>query len=181
MKDTTLLNHKKKPQPYKMENQIEMSAAEVVALFKTTKAQRISFVNQIIEDVIEGRLNALDIHLQVKCMEDIVKQITSNEAFKDALLDEANKYEGRSFEYQNAKIEKKEVGVKFNYANCSDVVYQLLSQQGDEITAKLKERETFLKGIPSEGIKSVDEETGEEITIYPPSKSSTTSVVVTLK
>jgi len=164
-----------------MENKIEMSAASMVALFQTTKGQRNSFANQIIEDVLDGNLNPLQIHLQLKCMEDIVDQIISNEAFKDALLAEAQKFEGKSFEYLNAKIEKKEVGVKYDYSKCDDPAYLQLSESAKEFSLKLKSREVFLKSVPAEGITVTDESTGETTTIYPPSKSSTTAVVVTLK
>lgn len=163
-----------------MQNQ-ELTATSIVALFKTTKEQRQSFASQIIEGAIDGLINPLDIHLQLKCMEDIVKQITSNPAFKDAVLDEAQKHSAKSFEYQHAKIEIKEVGSKFDYSKSNDIEYNSLFAESDLISKKLKERESFLKTIPDEGIEIIDKETGEAVTIYKPSKTSTTSVVVTLK
>ena len=156
-------------------------ATDIVALFKTTKDQRASFANQIIESAIDGIINPLDIHLQLKCMEDIVKQITSNQAFKDSLLDEAQKHSAKSFEYQHAKIEIKEVGPKFDYSNSNDTEYASLSVESENLAKKLKEREAFLKAIPDEGMELLDKDSGEVVTIYKPSKTSTTAVVVTLK
>jgi hypothetical protein len=40
------------------------------------------------------------------------------------------------------------------------------------LTAKVKEREAFLKGLPYEGMTVVDEVTGEVSKVYPPAKKS---------
>ena len=50
-------------------------------------------------------------------------------------------------------------------------------RQLDDMKLKMKEREKFLKNIPVSGI--VDPETGSFI--YPPSKSSKTTIKTTLK
>ena len=41
-----------------------------------------------------------------------------------------------------------------------------------ELTAKVKEREAFLKGLPYEGMTVVDEVSGEVTKVYPPAKKS---------
>jgi len=159
----------------------ELISLEIVALFKTTKEQRQSFCNQVIESAIDGIVNPLDLHLQLKCMEDIVKQITSNQAFKDCVLEESQKHGSKSFEYQHAKIEIKEVGSMFDYSKSNDAEYASLSIESESISKKIKEREAFLKSIPDEGMEMLDKDSGEVVTIYKPSKTSTTAVVVTLK
>jgi hypothetical protein len=51
-----------------------------------------------------------------------------------------------------------------------------MSEQANEV---LKARQDFLKTVPSKGMElKVDDEV---VTVYPPSKSSTTSIAVTLK
>ena len=45
-----------------------ISATSIVALFQTSKEERKTFVNQVVESVINGNRKALDIHLQLKAM-----------------------------------------------------------------------------------------------------------------
>ena len=147
-------------------------------LFQTTKAQRSDFVEQIVANIGEGNANPLRIHLQVKCLEDLIKQLTSSKEYKSYLLDEAGKY-GKSFEFQNAKFETKEMGVKYDYSNCGDPIYDSLALQVEELTEALKNREKFLKALPLEGQDILVDD--EVIRVYPPSKSSTTTVSVNFK
>ncbi len=80
-------------------NQLTLSN---LSLFETTKEQRQQFCANVIDVLSEGMADPLKIHLQVKCLEDIIKQITSNAAYKDFLLTEASKY-GKTFEHHNLK------------------------------------------------------------------------------
>lgn len=162
-----------------MIEQSQMSATSIVALFKTTKAERASFANQIIEAVDSGYYNPIDIHLQLKCMEDIIEVITSNEVFRAKLLEQVEK-NGKGYNYDNAKIEVKEVGVKYNFEKCNDRIMNDILFNLNKWSELKKDREKLLKGI-STSMVTVEETTGEVCTIYPPSKTSTTSVAVTLK
>lgn len=158
----------------------DMSATSIIALFQTNKEQRAAFARQVVSAVIEGEANPLNVHLQIKAMEDIIATIKESIDYKDAVLEYANPY-GKSFEYMNAKIEIREVGTKYNYDQCNDTHLITLKSNESDIKKKLKAREEFLRCAPSEGTLITDEETGETIKVYPPSKSSTTSVVITLK
>ena len=157
-----------------------ISATSIVALFQTSKEQRKEFVQQVVGSVINGNKKALDIHLQLKAMEDIIEQIKADLSYKETLLNEAEQ-NGKSFEYQNAKIEIREVGTKYDFTKCNDPIYSRLKEASVKASEELKEREKFLKSIPQKNITNIDTETGEATEIYPPSKSSTTSVVVTMK
>ena len=55
-----------------MENLLEMQPTSIVALFQTNKEQRQSFASQVIQSVTEGNVNPLNVHLQLKAMEDII-------------------------------------------------------------------------------------------------------------
>ena len=147
-------------------------------LFETSKQERQAFVSDLIAKVDNGLTDPLKIHLQLKCLEDIVKQMTSNVVFKDILLNEASKM-GKSFEYQNARFDIKEVGVKYDYSRTGDPIILELLEKQEELDKKVKARQEFLKTIPSEGQEIVIVD--EVIRVFPPSKSSTTSVSVTLK
>lgn len=154
----------------------ELTATSIVALFDTNKEQRQSFVSALIADIKEGNRNPLDIHMQIKCMDDIVKQITANDEYRAILLEEAGKY-GKSFEYKNAKVETKETGVKYDYSQCNDEIYNAMVAEAENLSKRIKQREKMLQTIPASGM--ADPESGAMI--YPASKSSTTTVAVTLK
>ena len=157
----------------------QLTATSILSLFETDKAQRQSFVGQIVQSCKEGEVNALNIHLQIKCMEDMISTIKEDAEYKKLILEEAEKY-GKSFEYKNAKIEIKETGTKYNWSVCNDPSYVNILLKADEVDKEKKEREKFLKAIPEKGFETLTEE-GEILTIYRPTKSSTTSIAVTLK
>jgi hypothetical protein len=149
-----------------------------LSLFETSKTERQEFAQAVINNAKEGLLNPLKLHLQVKCLEDLIKQITSHPNYKELTLDEAYKY-GKTFEHYNAKFEIKEMGVKYDYSVCNDPVYNKLKAQLTVLEDEIKAREKYLKAIPTSGVETLFED--EVVTLYPPAKSSTTSITVNLK
>ena len=113
-------------------------------------------------------------------MENFIKELRSNKQFTDYVRDEIAK-NGKQLETQSAKIELAETGVKYNFDNCGDPIYQQLEQQLQSIESDLKDRKEFLKTVPTSGLAVINEQTGELNTIYPPSKSSTSTYKITLK
>ena len=162
-----------------MENLLEMQPTSIVALFQTNKEQRQSFASQVIQSVTEGNVNPLNVHLQLKAMEDIIEIIKSDPKYKETVLTTAET-NGKSFEYQNAKIDIREVGTKYDFSKCNDSLYSELEAQQATLKDKIKQRADFLKKAPIEGTNIVDM-FGEVVTVYPPAKSSTTSIIVTFK
>jgi hypothetical protein len=113
-------------------------------------------------------------------MENFIKELRSNKQFSDYVRDEIAK-NGKQIETQSAKLELAETGVKYNFDNCGDVIYEQLSQQLESVEADLKDRKEFLKTVPLSGLSVINEQTGEVSTIYPPSKQSTSTYKITLK
>ena len=153
---------------------------ELIKFNHTTKEERSQLVREIFDEVLNGRINPLELHLRLKSAEEVIKQLTGLEPYKAILLDEAQKH-GKSFNYQTAKIDIREVGVKYDYSGCGNSELAALYDQQKEIEAQIKAYETYHKGLPSAGVQVVLSETGEVETHYPPAKTSTTSVAVTLK
>jgi hypothetical protein len=153
---------------------------ELIKFNHTTKEERTQLVREIFDEVLNGRINPLELHLRLKSAEEVIKQLTGLEPYKAILLDEAQKF-GKSFNYQTAKIDIREVGVKYDYSGCGNSKLAALYDQQKEIEAQIKAYETYHKGLPSAGVQVVLSETGEVETHYPPAKTSTTSVAVTLK
>jgi hypothetical protein len=159
----------------------DLTTTSILSLFETDKSQRESFCMDLINRIDSGEADPLKVHLQIKCMEDIIKLLNSNTVYKAALLEASEKMGQKSFEFHNAKFEIKETGVKYDFSKCGDVVWETLDSAGSTISDQIKEREKFLKTVPQKGMTVVNDQTGEVETIFPPSKSSTTSVAVTLK
>jgi hypothetical protein len=113
-------------------------------------------------------------------MENFIKELRANKQFSDYVRDEIAK-NGKQIETQSAKLELAETGVKYNFDNCADALYQQLEQQLQSIEADLKDRKEFLKTVPLSGLSIINEQTGEVSTIYPPSKQSTSTYKITLK
>lgn len=158
----------------------EIQATDFVTLFITDKKQRESFAAQVIEAVEDGRLNPLDVHLGLKGFEKISETITKNAGYKDNLLGVVATYGSKPFEYKGAKIEQVEGGVKYDYSVCNDAVINELLLQVERLNEAVKARQTMLKTIPVSGLEVVNSDTGEVSIIYPPAKSSTTTLKVTI-
>lgn len=148
------------------------------SLIHSDKSQREQFVSDILRAVDAGEVSALQTHLFLKSIEDVVKRVYSSDWYKNQVTEEAQKY-GKSFDYGNAKIEVKETGVKYDYSVCNDPVLKSLREIQVSTDKQVKEREEFLKRVPSVGMEVLIED--EVVTLFPPSKSGTTSVAVTLK
>ena len=79
-----------------------------------------------------------------------------------------------------AKYQVKEAGTKYDYSQCNDPFYDELQAAAISADEKLKARAIFLQSLPTSGMIITDPLTGETYTAYPPSKSSTTTVSITL-
>jgi len=157
---------------------MNLSTTNLLSFFEVNKESRKAYAESLIEGLKEGLSDPLKIHYQIKCVEDFVKTLTSDSDYKTLLLDEAAKY-GKTFEHYNARFEVKEMGVKYDYSVCNDPVYNKLKAQLTVLEDEIKAREKYLKAIPSSGVETLLED--EVLTLYPPAKSSTTSITVNLK
>ena len=155
-----------------------MTTASVVTLFDTNKEQRKTFVADLLTRLYDGSISPIRAHYSIKCMEEIIKAITADHTYKTMVLDEVEK-NGKKYEYHNAEFSVRETGVKYDWSKTNDpLIIQLLTQQRD-LEERIKERQEFLKNVPASGFDMVVED--EVVRVYPPAKSSTTSVVVSLK
>jgi hypothetical protein len=153
---------------------------ELIKFNHTTKEERTQVVREIFDELLNGRINPMELHIRMKCIEEVVKQLTSMPAYKAIVLDDAEKH-GKSFQYHNAKVEVKEMGHKYDYSGCGNGALADLYEKQDAINDAIKDLEMYHKQLPTSGISVVIQSTGEVETHYPPAKTSTTSVAVTLK
>lgn len=153
---------------------------ELQQIFETTKEQRVEFTHQLIERLNNGELDPLKTHLQVKALEDMLETLKNNKDYKDAVLNAAVQ-NGKEFEYMSAKFNVREVGVKYDYTKCESPSYEEIMDDYNDAAKRKKDMEEFLKKVPHSGLDIINGVTGEVTRVYPPAKSSTTSVAVSLK
>jgi hypothetical protein len=156
-------------------------ALSLLSIFDTTKEQRRTFVAQVVDNVYERHTSGLQVHYQVKCLEDIIKNITDDKRYKQAVLDDALNHGSKPFDFKHSEVAVREAGTKYDYDSCGDPKYRELKQLFDKAKKDLDERQEYLKTIPAEGITIVDEDTGEICKVHKPIKTSTTSVTIKLK
>ena len=153
---------------------------ELQQIFETTKEQRVEFTHQLIERLNAGELDPLKTHLQVKALEDMLETLKASKDYKDAVL-QAAVLNGKDFEYMSAKFNIREVGVKYDYTKCESPAYDEIMTEYNSAAKSKKDMEEFLKKVPHQGLDIINGVTGEVTRVYPPAKSSTTSVAVSLK
>lgn len=133
----------------------------------------------IIDSVLSGYVNPLDLPVKKKCIEQALDAALKNTGVQSAIIEEINKH-GKSASHLGAKLEVMEAGVRYDYSNCNDSELMRLEADLLAATNAVKLRQQFLKSLPAEGQTIVSQLTGEVETIYPPTKSSTTTIKTTM-
>lgn len=154
------------------------SPRELLTMMASTQTQIDVFSDGVIESVQRGEINPLTVLIQLKAMEKAAERILK--AIKTNLLKEADLYAEKEFEFQGNKITKAEHGTKYDYSQCNDTIWFELKAKEVQLKSSITERENFLKALKSH-IVIVDELTGEVTKIYPPTKTSTSGLNVSIR
>lgn len=159
-----------------------IQAASELSVFDMTKDQRQSFVVKIVE-AIEAGYNPLKIHYRLKVIEKVIEMLNDNKTtiskrYRELLLLEAAKH-GREFDYGNSHIDVRETGVKYDWSRCGDQELAADMALMEALKEKIKRKQEMLKTIPASGMQTIVED--EVVTLYPPTKTSTTALTLTLK
>jgi len=131
----------------------------------------------IISAIQEGEVNPLDLKLKVKAMESVLETIKP--ILDKAARDEAETYGAKSFERLGAKVEMFEAATKYDYSMCNDDEYKDLLLEQEKLKLKIKQREKFLQSI--DGKMNIITDDGEGVTVFAPTKSSTSTLKITLQ
>jgi len=159
-------------------NQVPETPVQLLTLMANTSTQIDVFSDGVIQAVQGGEINSLTVLIQLRAMdkasERILKEIDSN------IMTEAAKYPGNSFEFMGNKITKAEHGTKYDYSVCNDPILNELVAEQEKIAAKVKARQERLKS--QTGPETIiDPNTGEVVTIYPPTKKSKSGLNVSIR
>lgn len=143
-----------------------------------TKTQLKIIGNNMVADIMNNG-NIIESADAISKMEMLIKEIKSNPDWIDYLREEVAKSGASVTTSSGTRIELAEVGVRYDYSVCQDtMLIELLAEQ-ERIDELIKERQTFLKTIPVSGLDIVTTE-GELARIYPPSRSSSSSIKTTI-
>ena len=139
---------------------------------ETIKEQSLA----LLKDLDEGHFSPLHLAAQLKFVEDVITNI--KEEVRQRVIAEQDKYGKEKMTYHGASFDIKEAGVKYDFTECNDDIWNDIYQQMEALNEKRKEREAFLKTL-KERFTYIDESTGEIVTIYPPQRKSTTTYAIT--
>ena len=150
---------------------------KILSQFPETKFDIERTAMTIRNVVLEGDIDELKVWKQIMALDKLVSVIKADALIKDAVLEKAERYGQKNFDAHNASFRIQETGVKYDYLSCLDIEYEQICAEVEKWTAKKKEREEFLKTIrPDQTVFGAD-----GVQLMPPVKTSTTSVVVTIK
>ncbi len=153
------------------------TAISTLSQLPETKQQIETFAYSLEQGLNNGQIVASDLLRFQKAMEKVFEKIKPT--LIENALNEISQYEKNSV-IKGSEFSIVEAGVKYDYSNCNDIEYNTLTIQLEALKSTLKDRETFLKSI-KEPLQMIDETSGEVYTIYPPKKTSSTTLKVTFK
>jgi len=159
-------------------NNLPSKPTGVLQQFATTQTSIDVFSDSVIQSVKQGEANPITVLIQLRAIEKAAERIIKE--IRDNCLTAAEKYPGTAFEFMGNKVEKAEVGVKYDFSKCGDPVWETRKTILDMAAERLKERETYLKAITVPK-KEIDEDTGEMYEVQPPTKSGTATLKITIK
>lgn len=146
----------------------------------TTQTQIDVFSDGLIQSVKSGEVSPLEVLIQLRAFEKVSERVLKE--IRENILTAADKYEGSSFEMFGAKLEKSEASTKYDYAACGDPIWERLDADANTAIERRKEREAFLRVIKAGDIVNVvDPGSGEEVTLKPAPKTSTSIVKVSIR
>tara|TARA_R110000868_G_scaffold106790_1_gene292612 strand:+ start:228 stop:695 length:468 start_codon:yes stop_codon:yes gene_type:complete len=144
-----------------------------------SKTQIKVIADQTASDIIDNGKDIIQIADTIAKMELFIKELKANPEYLDYLITEVSKFGKGTTTSTGTKLELAEVGVKYDFSQCNDPELKKMEQEFEVLEEKIKCRKDFLKTLSANGIDVMTEE-GELITLYPPSKTSKSSVKTTI-
>ena len=144
-----------------------------------SKTQIKVIADQTAQDIIDNGQDVIKIADTIAKIELFIKELKASPEYLDYLISEVAKYGKGMTTSSGTKLELAEVGVKYDFSNCNDDVLKKMEEDFGILEDKIKQRKEFLKTLSPKGIEVMTEE-GELVTLYPPSRSSKSSVKCTI-
>jgi len=124
----------------------------VISQLPEGKAQVAQFVRTLKSEILANDRNPLPILVQLKYAEKTIAEILKDDDIDNHFLNEFLLYDKDEKVIVNgATLSVSETGVKYDFTGCGDQVYNDLIKESEALKEKIKEREAYLKTLPSEG------------------------------
>jgi hypothetical protein len=133
---------------------------------------------EVSSNIDDGHEDALEILRGLKCLAQLIDITT--EQIESAAIAQFQREGQKIVMVNKAKIEMRELGVKWIYDKTGDLELAGIQAIKKKIVDKEKDRQTFLKSLKEKTVV-LNEDTGELVIIYPAYKESKTGLVVTLE
>jgi hypothetical protein len=141
-----------------------------------TKENIGNVASNIIELCNSGLISPIELAVKLSALEKVCEQV--REGISEQVLTELAKDNGKTT-CLSAKIERKEVGTKYNFESCE--AWTKVKEKENFWSDKRKEIETISKNCPEGAeLNFTDTSTGETWNVIRASKTSKTSFAVTL-
>jgi len=153
----------------------ELATLKKTTIVSANKEEITNIVSQYLEDMAyNGGEPLKDLAL---CRKYIFLLEELEKGLKDFAITELETYDRNETDVLGTTVKAVEGGVRWDFSESSAWASQ--KAKVDAETKRLKDIEAFAKTLKSK-TTVVDEETGETIEYFPPAKSSSTSIRVTL-
>ena len=133
------------------------------------------FKNTLLSECEVGEISAIKFKAILQLAIDALTEVKDSSIVRKAVIDEID-LEGGELKGSFFVAKKGEFGVKYDYSGCGFSEWSDAKNDEEKAKAKRTEAESLLK---AHKVSWVNESTGE--VIYPPVKTSTTNVSITIK
>lgn len=140
-----------------------------------TKTNVNSFSNQIVFEYKTGNKNPFDYLGELEFISQAIEKAKSE--IRELLIEELHFYENKTKTKNGIQFKLKESGVKYDYASTKK--WNELNDEMEQMKTQIKDLESHLKSLKAKQTM-VDESTGELIELFPPIKSSKTTIEITI-
>ncbi len=155
------------------ETQAMQTLAQSVILSKEAQTRT---ANELVAQVTEGNIDPIQAFVHVKALLETADQFLKNPEIVAAVQSAAEE-RGKMAVFAGAKVDISYT-TRYDYSMCGDIEYDALIREKENLDAKIKARQMFLKSVPDK-VEVVDRETGELTTICAPLPTKSSSLRVT--
>lgn len=134
-------------------------------------------VRTLESQIIEGEVNPLIAYKMLAKLSKTAQMVMNNPTVKECALNEYRAHGQKTVTVGDCEVKQVEAGTKYDYSQCGDSKLMELYAKQQLIGTQIKVREKMLKGLPISGMADPE---SDEI-LYPPTKSSKTTLELTFK
>lgn len=134
-----------------------------------------SIISEVLERFNDGWIDDMDLFIYAKKGEFFFKTILDN--IKDKINTSVVE---KDYSKHNVSIVEKMNGVKYDFSECGDPIYNEFSEKLNSLKIEMKAREEFLKAL-KKPTQIIIEETSEVLEVKPPIKSGSMGLAATIK